>query len=136
VYKSTGHTWSDADIAELLSLRLNWILAGDPNAKHPSWNSAVSNPSGEKLLTFFDRNYLEISALQCPTNYSLEGSGDVLDIEVHKNIRLSNVIVSDILDSDYLPIIFHILDHIRTKNVSASLEKFKIGSGFKSQPQI
>jgi hypothetical protein len=42
---------------------------------------------------------------------------------VHKNIRLSNVIVSDILDSDHLPIIFHILDHVRTKNVSAPLEK-------------
>jgi hypothetical protein len=36
------------------------------------------------------------------------GNGDVLDIVVHKNIRLSNVIVSDILDSDHLPIIFHI----------------------------
>jgi hypothetical protein len=42
---------------------------------------------------------------------------------VHKNIRLSNVIVSDILDSDHLPI-FHILDHVRTKNVSAPLKKF------------
>jgi hypothetical protein len=45
------------------------------------------------------------------------GSGDVQDIAAHKNIRLSNVIVSDILDSDHLPIIFHILDHVRTKNV-------------------
>jgi hypothetical protein len=49
VYKSPGRTWSDADIAELLSLRHKYILAGDLNAKHPSWNSAVSNPSGEKL---------------------------------------------------------------------------------------
>jgi hypothetical protein len=52
------------------------------------------------------------------------GNGDVLDIMVHKNIRLSNVIVSDILDSDLLPIIFHILDHVRTENVSAPLKKF------------
>jgi hypothetical protein len=52
------------------------------------------------------------------------GSGDVLDIVVHRNSRLSNVIVSDILDSDHLPIIFHILDHVRTKNVSAPLERF------------
>jgi exonuclease III len=38
VYKSPGHTWSNADIAELLNLRHKCILAGDLNAKHPSWN--------------------------------------------------------------------------------------------------
>jgi hypothetical protein len=53
VYKSPGRTWSDADIAELLSLRDKCILAGDLNAKHLSWNSAVSKPSGEKLLQYF-----------------------------------------------------------------------------------
>jgi hypothetical protein len=52
------------------------------------------------------------------------GNGDVLDIVLHKNIRLSNVIVSDILDSDHLLIIFHILDHVRTKNVLTPFEKF------------
>jgi hypothetical protein len=51
------------------------------------------------------------------------GNGDVLDNVVHKNIRLSNVIVSDILDSDHLPIIFHILDQVRTKTISAPLQK-------------
>jgi hypothetical protein len=43
------------------------------------------------------------------------GKWRCLDIVVHKNIRLSNVIVSVILDSDHLPIIFHILDHVKTK---------------------
>jgi hypothetical protein len=46
------------------------------------------------------------------------GNGDVLDIVVHKNIRLSDVIVSDILDWGHLPITFHILDHVRTKQNS------------------
>jgi hypothetical protein len=55
-----------------------------------------------------------------------------MDIVVHKNIRLSNVIVPDILGSDYLPIIFHILDHVRTKNVSAPLEKFTDWEGLQS----
>jgi hypothetical protein len=45
-YKSPGRTWNDEDITELLSFRHKCILAGDLNAKHPSWNSAVSNPSG------------------------------------------------------------------------------------------
>jgi hypothetical protein len=45
-------------------------------------------------------------------HHSPTGNGDVLDI-VNKNARLSEIIVSDILDSDHLPIIFHLLDHIR-----------------------
>jgi cell division septal protein FtsQ len=36
----------------------------------------------------------------------------IMDIVVHQNIRVSDVIVSDIFDPDHLPI-FHILD--RTK---------------------
>jgi hypothetical protein len=132
VYKSTERTWNDADIAELLSLRQKRILAGDLNAKHPFWNSRVSNPSGEKLLYLFDASDFEISAPQCPTHYSPVGNGDVLDIVVHKNIRLSNAIVSDILNSDHLPIIFHILDRVRTKTVSAPLEKITDWERFQS----
>jgi hypothetical protein len=40
--------------------------------------------------------------------------------------------VTDILDSDHLPIIFDILDHVRTKNVSAPLEKFTDWERFQS----
>jgi endonuclease/exonuclease/phosphatase family metal-dependent hydrolase len=91
-------------------------LAGDLNAKHPFWNSAISNPSGEKLLELLDLNEFEISAPQYPTHYSPVGNSDMLDIVVHQNIRLSDVTVSDTLDSDHLPIVFHILDHIKTRN--------------------
>jgi hypothetical protein len=62
VYKSPGRAWNDADINELLSFRHKSILAGDQNAKHPFWNTAVSNPSGEKLLQLFDVSQFEISA--------------------------------------------------------------------------
>jgi hypothetical protein len=85
-YKSPGRAWSDADISELLSFRHKSVLAGDLNAKHPFWNSAVSNPSGEKLLELFDNNDIEISAPQCSTHYSPAGNGDVLDIVVHQNV--------------------------------------------------
>jgi hypothetical protein len=74
VYKSPGKAWRDADITELLSFRRKSIMAGDLNAKHPFWNSRVSNSSGEKLLDLFDRNDFEISAPQCPTHYSHAGN--------------------------------------------------------------
>jgi hypothetical protein len=35
----------------------------------------------------FDASDFEISAPQCPTNYSAMGNEDVLDIVVHKNIK-------------------------------------------------
>jgi hypothetical protein len=40
------------------------------------------------------------------------GKCDVLVIVVHKNVRLSEVIVSDILDSDHLPVNIHLLDYV------------------------
>jgi hypothetical protein len=56
----------------------------------------------------------------------------VLDIVVHRNIRLSNVIASDILDSDHLPIVFNILDHDRTTKLSEPTEKFTDWERFQS----
>jgi hypothetical protein len=132
VYKSPGKASRNADITELLSFRRKSILAGDLNAKHPFWNSRVSNPSGEKLLELFDMNEFEISAPQYPTNYSHAGNGDVLDTVVHKNIRLSDVIVSDILDSDHLPIVFHILEHVKIRNLSEPIEKYTDWDRFQS----
>jgi hypothetical protein len=52
------------------------------------------------LLNLLHIIEFEISALQCRTHYSPAGNGDVLDIVVHKNVRLSEISVSDILDSD------------------------------------
>jgi hypothetical protein len=124
VYKSPGSAWSNADITELLSFRRKSILAGDLNGKHPFWNSVVSNPSGRELLRLFDATQFEISGPQCPTHYSHAGNGDVLDIVVHQNIRVSDVNVSDILNTDHLPTVFHILDHVKIRNLSEPVEKF------------
>jgi hypothetical protein len=104
----------------------------DTEPEHPSCNSTVSSPSDQRLLQLFDANDFEISAPQCPNLYPPVRNEDVLDIMMHKNIRLSNVIVSDILDSDHLPIVFHILDHVRTKHIIEPLENLQIESSFKA----
>jgi hypothetical protein len=70
-----------------------------------------------------------------PTHYSPAGNGDVLDIVVHKNIKVSDVIVSDILDSDHLPIIFHILVKGKTGIFRNLLKNSQIGIGFKASPR-
>jgi hypothetical protein len=43
-------------------------LADDLNAKHPSWNSTVSNPLGEKLLQLFDTMILKF---QCNNTHPI-----------------------------------------------------------------
>jgi hypothetical protein len=75
-------------------------------------------------VALFNLREFQISAPQCPTQYSPSGIGDLLDIVIHQNIRVSDVIVSDILDSDHLPIVFHILDHVKIRNFSEPIEKF------------
>jgi hypothetical protein len=77
----------------------------------------------------YDASDFEISAPQCPTHYSPVGNGDVLDIVVHKNIRLSNVIISDILDSDHLPLIFHILERFQSLTSNLISPRIEINSG-------
>jgi hypothetical protein len=97
VYKSPGHAWNDVDTTKLLSFRRKSLLAGDLNAKHQFWHSIVSNPSGVKLLNllhiyiyiYIHIYEFEISAPQRPTHYSPAKKGGMLDIAVHKNIRLS-----------------------------------------------
>jgi hypothetical protein len=134
VYRSLGRAWIDVYVTELLSFKHKSILADDLNAKHQFWNSAVSNPSGEKLL--FDVNEFEISVAQCCIHYSPVGSGGILAIVVHQNIRLSGVVVSDILDSDHLPIVFLVPDHIKMKNLLDQLKNSQIGNGFKALPYL
>jgi cytochrome b561 len=36
--------WSDTDITELSRFKNKSILVGDPNAKHPVWNSRLKTP--------------------------------------------------------------------------------------------
>jgi hypothetical protein len=106
-------------------------LAGHLKAKRPFWNSIVSNHPGAKLLNL---NEFEISAPQYSTHCSPAGNCDVLDIVVHKKVRLSEVIVSEILESDHMLIIFHSLDHIKLGILRKRLTNSKIGSGFKAWP--
>jgi hypothetical protein len=74
-------------------------VARDLNAKYQFRNSVVSESSGTKLLDLLHIKKFVISAPQYVTHYSAAGNGDVLDIFVHKNVRLSGAIASDIPNS-------------------------------------
>jgi hypothetical protein len=66
------------------------------------------------------------------THYSPAANGDVLDFIMHKNIQMSEVIFSEILDSVHILIIFHLLDHIRDRNLLDPVDKFTDWEQFQS----
>jgi hypothetical protein len=92
---------------ELLSLWSKSLLIGDPKSKNPALNSQVSNPSGEKLFELFNNNDFHISVPQHSPHYTSQGTGDVFDIVLNKHVRLSDVIISGILDSSHTNIFPH-----------------------------
>jgi hypothetical protein len=117
---------------ELLSFRRKSILAGGLNAKNLFWNSIISNNSGMKLFNLQHINVFSNFSTTISSHYSPTGNGDVLDIAVYKNFRLSEVIVSEILDSDHLSVIFHLLGHIRSRKLSNPVDKFTDWERFQS----
>jgi hypothetical protein len=120
--KSPVRDWCDTDINEILSLRNKTVLAGDLNAKDPVWNSQISNRSGKRLLNLQDNSDFQLSAPRYPTHYIPSGNGDVLDIVLRRNVRISEVNVLEILESDHLPILFRMLDHVNTRDILAPIE--------------
>jgi hypothetical protein len=74
-------------------------------------------------LELFVTSNFEISAPQCSTHYIPDGRGDILGNILHQNVRLSEVTVTEILDSDHLPITFSILDPVRTREALDPVEK-------------
>jgi hypothetical protein len=55
---------------------------------------------------------------------------------VHQNVRLSEVIVTDILDSDHLPIVFTILDPFGMREALDAVEKFTDWELCLSRPRL
>jgi hypothetical protein len=68
----------------------------------------------------------------CTYLYTPDGKGGVLDIVVHHSIQLSEVIVTDILDSDHLPVLVHILDSVRESEALDLVENFRGWERFQS----
>jgi hypothetical protein len=90
-----------------------------PNISH---GIVIANIAVTRLLNVHDKRDFQISAPRHPTHYTPSGNGDVLDVVLHRNVRISDINILEILDSDHLPILFHMLDHVSTRDNSASIE--------------
>jgi hypothetical protein len=102
-------------------------LAEDLKIKQPVWNRKVSKPSCLRLLELFVCSNFQISTPQFSMHHAMhyphDGSCGVLGTVVYENISVLEVTLTDILDSDHLPITFSILDPLRTKEASDPVEK-------------
>ncbi|GJQ67497.1 hypothetical protein Trydic_g8321 [Trypoxylus dichotomus] len=85
-YKAPNRQLLENDLSEIFDTRGAVILAGDLNAKHPSWNSRVTNASGNCLRHFADDFHLLVHATAEPTVFPHNGQSDVLDIVVMKDV--------------------------------------------------
>ncbi|GJQ65677.1 hypothetical protein Trydic_g7764 [Trypoxylus dichotomus] len=75
-YKAFNRQLLEDELSEIFDTRGAVILAGDLNAKHPSWNSRVTNASGNCLRRFADDFHL-LDATADPTIAQRPGhSGD------------------------------------------------------------
>jgi hypothetical protein len=74
-------------------------MESDLSAKHPVWVNNIPKFSGLKFLELCVASNLEISITHCPTYYTYDGRGDFLETVLHQNVKLTEVIATDILDS-------------------------------------
>lgn len=102
-----------ADYQNLLSRPGPFVLAGDFNVKHSSWNNSKNDRCGSFLRKFCDENLCKIHFTDEPTNYPIVGSPSFLDFAVSKGVSgVSKPSVINDLSSDHLPIVFDIPVHV------------------------
>ena len=119
IYKPPSKLLTSHDLNIITTLSDRYLLAGDFNAKHKSWNCVVANPAGSKLLSYCRVHNIEITAPTDHTFYRSTAAGrtsDILDIVISKNVNISShvTVLDEVLDSDHLPIEFKIFFKIHT----------------------
>ena len=97
------------DLEKLFSRPGPFVLAGDYNAKHTSWNNVKSNGRGRDLLKICAKNFCEIQFSDEATAFPAIGDPSILDFAVTKGVEgVSKPIVINDLSSDHVPIDFEI----------------------------
>jgi len=107
VYKSPSANLHHNDLNILTKHNGPFIIAGDLNSKHPSWNSFSTNTAGRKLLRHSEINNYIIAAPDSPTYYPYIQTHrpDVLDIILLDLPSIQYTIINhNDLSSDHNPI--------------------------------
>nr|CAD7196221.1 unnamed protein product [Timema douglasi] len=106
VYRSPAVPFTIEDLDKLTS-RKDFLIAGDINCKHTSWNSRVSNQAGRTLAAQAETKNYTVLATNEPTYYpsNYRNLPDVLDIVLTDLDTLPEELETlNELDSDHLPV--------------------------------
>ncbi|GIX98063.1 RNA-directed DNA polymerase from mobile element jockey, partial [Caerostris extrusa] len=110
--KHHNRDFPTADLAKLLNISNNVIIAGDFNATHKAWNNAKNSKHGTQLYKFIsNRRDIQIIAPNTHTHLSQQAraSHTILDFALFKNIPFTHSIETlNDLSSDHLPIVIKI----------------------------
>lgn len=114
VYKSSKSPLSISDLDLLTNQDAQFIVAGDFNAKHPSWNSRATNKAEKILHKHMESlNHYTILALDSSTHHSFNPhhSPEVLDIALI-NLQSHDYTITNYneLSSDHNPLVLSISD--------------------------
>ncbi|KAB0804621.1 hypothetical protein PPYR_01591 [Photinus pyralis] len=106
VYKAPQEPFDEQELDLIFDIATPTIVAGDLNAKHPSWNSRTTNPYGRRLYDFASRRAILVEGPVEPTHFPPgDHRPDVLDIALFKNVALHHHISTAAeLSSDHNPI--------------------------------
>lgn len=106
-YTSPSIIINTNEIHEISQSKNKYIIIGDFNSKHISWNNNRNNRNGNILRNFIDQTNNEIAYPD--NNYthfpSNNNTPSTIDIALIKNINLQEMTVINALDSDHLPVI-------------------------------
>lgn len=113
------------------------LCAGDLNSKNKEWKCKSDNKKGKNLARYMENRNLTVLAPTEPTHTPPNGSPDILDIAILKNItkNIECEVLED-LNSDHYPVIIEIKNSIIERDAKIELhdiQKFK--QSFKTPQQ-
>lgn len=117
-------TLTERDLDIVTSLSDRFVVAGDFNAKHASWNCQRPNRQGDRLFLNSTGNGYVVMAPREPTHVpdAANQLPDILDIALVKGLTTrARLTTLDDLPSDHLPVIMEIMHPVE---LSPTAEKF------------
>jgi hypothetical protein len=98
-----------SDYEKLVTRPGPFVLGGDFNAKHKSWNNVKNDRSGSHLRKICDDNLCDVSFTDKPTAIPSIGPPSFLDLVISKHVvGISKPQAVNELSSDHLPIVFEL----------------------------
>ena len=97
------------DLQKLTRNRSKFLICGDFNAKHRSWNNAQANPNGNILFNDCTGGHYSILYPNSPTCFSSRTNPSTIDLVLTDQGHMCDQLVTHAdFDSDHLPVTFSI----------------------------